>query len=699
MTEIKVLDKSVFNRIAAGEVVERPASVVKELVENSIDAGADSITITIKGGGIDYICVADNGKGIPANQIKTAFLPHATSKISSVEDLDGISTLGFRGEALPSIASVAKVTMLSRPHDCEMGCVYVIDNGAELDYGDMGAAPGTSVTVEGLFERIPARKKFLSRENVEENAITGLIARYILANSNISFKYVVNGKTVYVSSGDGVENAILAVYGHEYLSNMVKVHSNMSDIVLSGYVNKPAFTKHSKAFQTLIVNGRYVISDEVSYTVFGCYQKYLMKRQYPTYVLYLNIPYDLVDVNVHPNKMVVKFALPGLIKKIVADTIKEQVLAAVSVPKDIDNAFDATMATKTDSFSPFVFSLKPDSERGSATPAHSDNSRDGAPRNNKQTDDAPEAYVASTRSDRVDAPSSNPPDDFSENTPTDSKLTSKITAVTSDILDNLQPSFATVNAKRREELKDRNRFDDIFSPIQTTPQKEQDKAQDRETISASNEACGDLRKPVVEQCEFSVADLDNYKVDGKLFNTYIVIEKSDSIYLIDQHAAHEKLLYDRYVAEYERGKVATQSMLVPYKFTVTPEESELLNDNLNTLAATGFNIIADRKPSSYIVKAVPLCCVGLNVQSFVSDFLHELPDGSEKLLPTAFKEALMQSACKAATKGEDDLSGDEIEKLLSQIAKETTELFCPHGRPIAIRLTRREIEKWFKRIV
>ena len=169
--------------------------------------------------------------------------------------------------------------------------------------------------------------------------------------------------------------------------------------------------------------------------------------------------------------------------------------------------------------------------------------------------------------------------------------------------------------------------------------------------------------------------------------------------MVDQHAAHEKLLYDRYVAEYERGKVATQSMLVPYKFTVTPEESELLNENLNTLAATGFNIIADKKPNSYIVKAVPLCCVGLNVQSFVSDFLHELPDGSEKLLPTAFKEALMQSACKAATKGEDDLSGDEIEKLLSQIAKETTELFCPHGRPIAIRLTRREIEKWFKRIV
>ena len=680
MTEIKVLDKSVFNRIAAGEVVERPASVVKELVENSIDAGADSITVTIKGGGIEYICVADNGKGISADQIKTAFLPHATSKIKSVEDLDGISTLGFRGEALPSIASVAKVTMLSRPKDCAIGCRYVVDNGSEIDYGDMGAPLGTSVTVENLFDRIPARKKFLSRDSVEENAITGLMARYILANNTISFKYVVNGKTVYISSGDGIENAILTVYGADYLSNMIKVHSTMSDIVLCGYVNKPAFTKHSKAFQTLIVNGRYVINDDVAYTVFGCYQKYLMKRQYPTFVLYLDVPYDLVDVNVHPNKMEVKFALPGLIKKIVADTIKEQVLSAVSTPKDVDEGFDETMSEKAEQLSPFVFSLKPAPEPTRAQ--------------NEQHPVASKVFSDNNHNSIKKNEHNNILIDLSENPATADKREEKIRTVTSDILGDLpsQPAFFENDRNDVNRLRESDTFDDIFNPFSGIF--ENDK-----TSESSLEAAATASAPTAAQCEFVVSDLDNYKVDGKIFNTYIVIERGDAVYLIDQHAAHEKLLYDRFVAEYERGRVAVQNMLVPYKFTVTPEESELLKENLDLLHSTGFEVTADKRADTFLIRAVPLCCVGLNAQSFVYDFLQELPHDKSKILPTAFKETLMQSACKAATKGEDDLSDGEIKELLSQIAKETTELFCPHGRPIAITLTRREIEKWFKRIV
>lgn len=680
MTEIKVLDKSVFNRIAAGEVVERPSSVVKELIENSIDAGADSITVTIKGGGIEYICVSDNGKGIPSNQIKTAFLPHATSKIRSVEDLDGIATLGFRGEALPSIASVAKVTMLSRPKDCDMGCRYVIDNGTEVDFGNMGSSLGTSVTVENLFERIPARKKFLARESVEENAITGLVARYILANNKISFKYVANGKTVYVSSGDGIENAILTVYGAEYLSNMIKVHSNMSDIALYGYVNKPAFTKHSKAFQTLIVNGRYVINDDVAYTVFGCYQKYLMKRQYPTFVLYLDVPYDLVDVNVHPNKLEVKFALPGLIKKLVADTIKEQVLSAVSIPKDVDDGFDETMSSKAEQFSPFVFTPKVVPE--SVSEERNADIRDSF--TEIKTD-----FTKSTDNSRIPFLDDDPVDSDSKQNL--SINNGKVKSVTSDILGDLPTAYSPIKPAQNDKLRERSRFDVIFSQLNSEPKNSE------MYDSALNAATDNAQIPV--QCEFDVSALDNYKVDGKLFNTYIVIEQGDSVYLIDQHAAHEKLLYDRFVAEYERGKVTVQNMLVPYKFTVSPEESELLKENFDVLLSTGFDVTADKKENTFLIRSVPLCCVGLNVQSFVYDFLQELPHDKTKILPTSFKEMLMQSACKAATKGEDDLSDGDIKELLSQIAKETTELFCPHGRPIAITLTRREIEKWFKRIV
>lgn len=683
MTEIKVLDKSVFNRIAAGEVVERPSSVVKELIENSIDAGADSITVTIKGGGIEYICVSDNGKGIPANQIKTAFLPHATSKIRSVEDLDGIATLGFRGEALPSIASVAKVTMLSRPKDCEMGCRYVIDNGTEIDFGDMGSPLGTSVTVENLFERIPARKKFLARESAEENAVTGLVARYILANNRISFKYVVNGKTIYVSSGDGIENAILTVYGAEYLSNMIKVNSTMSDIALYGYVNKPAFTKHSKAFQTLIVNGRYVINDDVAYTVFGCYQKYLMKRQYPTFVLYIDVPYDLVDVNVHPNKMEVKFALPGLIKKLVADTIKEQVLSAVSLPKDVDDGFDETMSAKTEQFSPFIFTPKTARE-----PVSED-------RNTTIRDTFTKTKTAFTENSNYGSHipflDDDPVNIDNEHNP--AQQNNGVKYVTSDVLGDLPTAYSPVKPMQNDKLCERSRFDDIFNPLQSKPKNNEiyDNA-DNETAAATN-------VQTTVQCEFDVTYLDNYKVDGKLFNTYIIVEQDDSVHLIDQHASHEKLLYDRFVAEYERGRVAVQNMLVPYKFTVTPEESELLKENLDVLLSTGFDVTADKKENTFLIRSVPLCCVGLNAQSFVCDFLQELPHDKTKILPTSFKETLMQSACKAATKGEDDLSDGEIKELLTQMAKETTELFCPHGRPIAITLTRREIEKWFKRIV
>ncbi|MFR6640118.1 MAG: DNA mismatch repair endonuclease MutL [Christensenellales bacterium] len=252
-----------------------------------------------------------------------------------MDDLDAISTLGFRGEALPSIASVATVTMITCTPDSDIGTRYVLDNGTETDFGEIGAPVGTTVTVEDLFARIPARRKFLQKDSTEENAITACVAKFILANPNVSFEYVANDKTLYFSDGNGVESAIITIYGKEYLANTSYVQSNISDIVLCGYINKPAYTKHSRLYQTLVVNGRYVQSDEISFTIFGCYQKYLMKRQYPTYVLYLNLPCDLVDVNVHPSKTEVRFATVGIIKKLIADTVKEQVLSEVSIPKEI----------------------------------------------------------------------------------------------------------------------------------------------------------------------------------------------------------------------------------------------------------------------------------------------------------------------------------------------------------------------------
>ena len=335
MNEINVLDKSIYNRIAAGEVVERPSSIVKELIENSIDAGATIISVEIKNGGVDYIRIADNGKGIASKDVPTAFLAHATSKIKNLNDLDSIATLGFRGEALPSIASVAKITMQTRQKGEEIGYKYVVDNGVVIDSGETGCPQGTTVIVEDVFGHIPARKKFLQKSSVEESAISALVSKIILANYNVSISLTINGKSIYRSSGKGIESAIYCVYDEEYFSNLLKIDANDYGIRVFGYMGKPSYTKHTKNYQTIIINGRYVVSEDVSYWIYGCYLDFLMKRQFPTFIMYINLPYDMIDVNVHPNKLEVKFANVGLVKKIITDTVKEQIINTSKIAKEV----------------------------------------------------------------------------------------------------------------------------------------------------------------------------------------------------------------------------------------------------------------------------------------------------------------------------------------------------------------------------
>lgn len=652
MNEIKVLDAAVFNRIAAGEVVDRPASVVKELIENAVDAGAKNIAVDIAGGGISLIKVSDDGSGIKPEFVSTAFKPHATSKIGRVEDLDAIGTLGFRGEALPSIASVAKVTMLTRADGMDMGTRYVIDNGREVDFGEMGAPKGTSVTVEDLFGRIPARKKFLSGDRAEESAVTGVVAKQILANPTVAFSYTVNGKIVYDSGGGGVKDAIKTVYGDDYLKNMIELHSTMSDIKLCGYINKPSFSKHSKAFQTLVVNGRYVVSEDISYTVFGCYQKYLMKRQYPTYMLYLDIPCDLVDVNVHPNKLEVKFAAPALIKKIVADAVKEQVLDAVSVPKELSGVFAPREREAPDFFEvDGTVSLRTFAPRGN--PARTASAESGPAADFFEPPAERTAFVPPAEKPDVRV--------FEPKAPTQRADSSLLGDVPS-------PASVMREPHRRFKMKEGDEFSAFVPPSQTTAA--------------------------------SLADIPPLpRVAGKLFNTYILVEEGEYVCVIDQHAAHEKLLYDRLEAETAKGSVAVQRMLVPYEFRVTSDEARLLCENAALLTRSGFELAQDPMDAmKFSLRSVPLCCVGMSVESFVSDFIGEVPFSGDSF-PRSAKEVLMQTACKAAAKGEDDLSESEIDALLTQMRNETKELFCPHGRPTAIRIGRREIEKWFKRIV
>lgn len=618
MSKINILDSSVFNRIAAGEVVENPKSVIKELVENSIDSGATSIAVEIRGGGIEYICVTDNGKGITKDDLPVAFMPHATSKISDIKDLENISTLGFRGEALPSIASVAEVEMASRTQDTELGYKITLVNGKIESEGECGIPYGTKVTVRNLFKNVPARAKFLKKPQMEESAVTEFISKIILSNPFLKIKYIVNRNTELQSDGNGIESAILTVYGEHFLQNLTQISYNMPDISLFGYICNPDFTKHNRTYQTLIVNGRYIINSEISYCIQQCYQNYLMKRQFPAYVLYLNIPSDMVDVNVHPNKLDVRFANEKRLKGIIYNTVKTKVDELAIAP------------TSFSTITEFPFENNLTASELSAETAITKISEEPRISIEQGITSIAEPSIIRTKINNFIQKAT-----FNKNTP---------------ISDNQGISQNANNDNTNSDLN-------------------------------TNET-------------FLTNDLAESRYAGKLFNTYLFVESGENFYIIDQHAAHEKLLYDKLVAQTDESEMAIQDLLLPYIFDVTPTEAIILSENLEQINSCGFKI--DKlHGNSFSLYALPVCCCEMNFKKFISDLMNDIT--SKKNRSDFIKESLMQAACKSAVKGEMDLTQNEIDSLITDMQKSGSAKFCPHGRPTVIKFSKYELEKFFKR--
>ena len=610
--KINRLPSEIFNRIAAGEVVESPASIVKELAENAIDAGATEICVSVLGGGIDKISVTDNGCGIDFDDMPTAFMPHATSKIKSLDDLDTIGTLGFRGEALPSIAAVADVTMISRTADSEIGGKIVYKGGKLLSHDECGTSIGTTVTVENLFTNIPARKKFLSKPSKEETKIFTLIEHLVLANPNIVFKF--DSETKHFSSpGEGLKSAVFAVYGDNVLKNTVEVNLSDTPITITGFTCLPTYTKPSRNYQNIIINGRYVESTDIQYAVYSVYSTYLMKRQYPLFVLHITMPFDMVDVNVHPSKMQVKFADTVKVKSVVARAVKNAVMPRLTDPKKLDLSEEFAVE-KNEEYGKVSHSLfKSFFESVPVTPFVT---QDGT-NNNEYT---------TIESD--------------DDTPND-----------------------TLVAEKTTRLID---YADIYSPAADFS--------DRRLFEPADSTC-----------------------IGKLFNTYLILERGEMCYFIDQHAAHEKLLYDKLLRKYEEKRLQTQPLMIPFVFDVSATDAELLIENIELLEDCGFGI-SPFGEYTFTLSYLPYECVGIDLQLFVADMLMLVK--SREKSPMLLKERLMQAACKAAVKGEiDDLSKSEIEALLAEMTARNISLFCPHGRPIVVSFSKKEIEKWFKRIV
>lgn len=654
---INVLDSSVYNHIAAGEVVERPASVIKELVENSIDAGATRIDIEIENGGINKIKVSDNGIGIDKQFVKTAFLPHATSKISKIDDLDNILTLGFRGEALASIAAVSKVLMVTKPENQDIASAIEIEGGAVLKEYETGRTTGTTTTISDLFFNVPARKKFLKKDKSEEQEVTALVSRFILANPTIYFSYKADGKTIFSSPGTNLEDAIFSVYGKEAVTETLKVDFSKGDYKVFGFVGRPSFSKPNRTYQTLVINGRYVINSTISAAISNAFGEMLMKRKYPFYVLHMTLPADQIDVNVHPNKLDVRFANNSLVYSLffegVGRALSSMDYVASAEDKNIEKAINQVQTAS------ILDTLKTIDDSGTVSVE-------------KQTFIMPEPVKPAEKIDRAGV-NLNP---FSRD----------IKSMTEEEKDEFRDTVldATLYSSSSDKVKDGFGLGSkLLERLAET--KEEDK------YYSSNYAI--TKAPIQTDLNLEKA----IKKVGKIFNTYLIVEVDDDVFFIDQHAAHERVLYEKFKAQYDSKSIAVQPLLFPYVLSLNPLESNIIEENLETMQELGFDI-SEFGNNTYKVNAVPAIVSEMNFDTFFNEFLSDNKNTLKKS-SDLIKDYLMQHSCKNAIKGGNDLTDSEINQLFNQMGKEKIALFCPHGRPIAIRISKSEVEKWFKRIV
>jgi len=625
MSKINVLEPNVFNKIAAGEVVERPASIVKELVENSIDAGAKNIDIFVIDGGISYIQVTDDGCGIEASEVKKAFMPHATSKIENADDLESIGTLGFRGEALASIGSVAQVSLTTRTKDENIASYLEVDGGIFSEIKQIGSPIGTEVRVKNIFYNIPVRRKFLKKPKQEENAISEIVARLILANPNIAFTYSADDKVVYQSSGKGKEDALYSVYGSNILKNVIPISVEDDDIEVSGFVSKPTYSKPNSTYQTVIVNGRYVSCKLISTAVMRVYEDYMMTRAYPFFVIYINLPNTDIDVNVHPNKLDIKFLdsqrVFALINHIIDNTLM-----------DFRNSREAAQEEL----------LRQQAENT----MFDYNSLNLAMKNNQNTADN---IIFKEPTQQA----------FINQSSEDSKL-SEIVIQTAN-----NESFDNKLVYNQKDMS-------VPEPI--------------------------LQQKTLFDGLSKNFDMMTVKVVGKIFNTFIIIEIEDRVFLIDQHAAHERILYDELMDVVKDRELKIQPLLLPYILETNNLEHQFIIDNLETFVRLGFDI-DEFGSDSFKVSGVPYNLPNLEIGVFFNDILKDINTILTLKNEDLVAEYFAQKACKHAVKGGDDLKTSEIINLLEQIARDEPQLQCPHGRPFVVEIKKYDIDKWFKRIV
>lgn len=648
MANIQVLDQITIDKIAAGEVIERPASIVKELVENAIDAGSTAVTVEIKEGGISFIRITDNGCGIKGEEVPLAFLRHSTSKIRSVEDLTTVASLGFRGEALSSIAAIAQVELITKQKEADLGTCYRIEGGVEKSIEEVGARDGSTFLIRNIFYNTPARRKFLKTAMTEAGHVNELMIRLALSHPEVSFEFINNGQTKLHTSGNGkLKDAIYSLFGREIAMNLLEMDFETAGLKVTGYVGKPLISRGNRNYENYFINGRYVKSNIIAKAIEDGYKDFIMQHKYPFTVLHFVVNGSDIDVNVHPTKMELRFSNQQHVYNFVYEAIKSAFSEKELIPK-----VELPEAKVPEAKLPEV----------------------------KMSEEKRQVSAAQTPAPMIkpQQPEEKNLDYFMQ------KMKERVASYHNQ---NSQAEVKDVHEVHREK-EQIDRIRETVNYGKPVKQKTEEKTEGKpEQLNLFEEKL--LTKEAAQE----------HKIIGQLFDTYWLVEFHEQLYIIDQHAAHERVLYEKTLKGMKTREFTSQYLSPPIILNLSMQEEEILNTHIDSFTNIGFEI----EPfggSSYAVRAVPDNLFSIAKKDLLIEMLDSLAEGINlSVAPDLISEKIASMSCKAAVKGNSRLSRTEVEALLEELLKLENPYHCPHGRPTIISMSKRELEKKFKRIV
>ena len=670
MPHITILDQSTINKIAAGEVIERPSSVVKELLENAIDAQATAVTVEIRDGGISYIRVTDNGCGIPKEEVPLAFLRHSTSKIKSVEDLFTVSSLGFRGEALSSIASVAQVELITKTSEQLSGTRYQIEGGVERSYEEVGAPDGTTFLVRNLFYNTPARQKFLKTAQTEGSHVAALVEKIAMSHPDISIRFIQNNQNrLHTSGNHNLKDIIYTVFGREIAANLLPVESEQEVLQVHGFAGKPVIARSNRSFENYYINGRYVKSGLIGKAIEDAYKPYMMQHKYPFVLLHISIEPEYLDVNVHPTKMELRFRNGEQVYQMLFQAIsqalshKELIPQVDLVKREEEKALEEAQKRAPH---PEPFEVK----RQAAMVQKSDESRTMQPQEPaKPRTMQPPIYKSEA-------------------------VYGKIAESRAELEPEIQAA-APVESRKLEQKQQ-----ELEQKQQELEQKQQEQEQKQQ--EQEQKATGQAEQPqqldLFEEKLLEPKNRIRHKLIGQLFDTYWLVEFNEHLYIIDQHAAHEKVLYEKTMRTLKTREFTSQMLNPPIILTIGSTEEVLLKKYMKYFQEIGFEIepFGGRE---YAVRAVPDNLFSVAKKELLMEMIDDLSEDAGARTADMIHDRVATMSCKAAVKGNNHLSFAEADHLIDELLNLDNPYACPHGRPTIISMSRYELEKKFKRIV